>query len=160
MKGVTKFVARMQALFGAPGEGDYDAIVAEYANALKGQSDTTLNRAADIIARERKIRAWPTVAECLDAVSQARRVPNTVAMGLDPIDDFDGWWSERLARIGTATSEREISAQMSIIEPYHIARWISDSRMPEAIAVANARRREWQGQRTSDTTRRMTGGEA
>jgi len=160
MKGVTKFVARMQALFGAPGEGDYDAIVAEYANALKGQSDTTLNRAADIIARERKIRAWPTVAECLDAVSQARRVPNTVAMGLDPIDDFDGWWSERLARIRTATTEKDITREINQIEPYHTARWIASHRLPDAIAAANQRRLEWQGQRSADTSRRMTGGEA
>lgn len=159
MKPEVKFVKRLQALFGPPSDGDYDATIAEYANALAGQSATTLQRAADMIARDRKIRAWPTVAECLDAVAYARRIPNTVAMGLDRIDDFDGWWSERMARIRTATTERELSDQISMIEPYHTAKWIADHRLPDAIAAANARRLEWQGQRQADTSRRMTGGD-
>lgn len=160
MKPELEFVKRMTALFGPPGEGDCGHVVAEYVNVLRGQSAETLKRAADIIARERRIRAWPTVAECLDAVSQARRLPNTVAMGLERIEDFDGWWAERMARIRTASSERELTTELGMIEPYHTARWIASNRLPDAIAAANQRRLEWQGQRTADTTRRMTGDRA
>ena len=157
MKPTVVFIERLSALFGAPQTADVEATFNEYTNALSGQTAATLQRAADIIAKTHRHRAWPTVAECLDAVTQARKVPNSAAMGLERIDDFDGWWAERMARIRTAASEREIITELRIIEPYHTPRWIAGHRMPDAIAAANQRRLEWQGQRTADTTRRMMG---
>jgi hypothetical protein len=81
-------------------------------------------------------------------------------MGLERIEDFDGWWGERMARIRTASSEIEITRELNQIEPYHTARWIAGHRMPDAIAAANQRRLEWQGQRSADTMRRMMGDDA
>ena len=157
MRPEIEFVKRMTTLFGPPDAANAEDVFNEYANALRGQSAETLKRAGDTIAKERRIRAWPTVAECLDAVRDARRLPNTVAMGLELIEDFDGWWAERMARIRTASSEIEITRELNQIEPYHTARWIASHRLPDAIAAANHRRLEWQGQRTADTTRRMMG---
>lgn len=160
MKPEIQFVKRMTALFGPPDAAVADDVFNEYANALRGQSSDTLKRACDAIAKDRRIRAWPTVAECLDAVRDARRLPNTAAMGLERIEDFDGWWSERMARIRTATTEKQISIELDQIEPYHTARWIASHRFPDAVLAANARRLEWQGQRSTDTTRRMVGDDA
>ena len=157
MKPEIEFIRRMTALFGPPDEATAPDVMHEYSNALRGQNAATLSRAADIIARERRIRAWPTVAECLDAVKAARRTVNTVAMGLEPIDDFDGWWAERLARIHTATNERQIGAEIAEIEPYAIARWIADSRLSEAHAAAEGVRRQWKSKASDEIAQRRTG---
>ena len=152
----SKFVARMTALFGEP-NADLVAVAAEYEAALRGQSAATLERAADLIARERRIRAWPTVAECLDAVAVAKRTVNVAAMALEPIEDFEGWWAERLARIGIATTEREIAAELAKIEPYCLAKQILTSRLGEAQTAAQKRRAEWRTATAGRTVRRTLG---
>ena len=141
MRAGTKFVNRLQSLFGPPPEGDSDAVVAEYINALGGQSETTLDRAGDHLARTHKFRSWPTVAECLDAVALAKR--KTSSVGLMPIEDFDGWWAERLARVAIAKTERELTDQVGMVEPYASAGWIMRNRLPQILAAANARRQQW-----------------
>lgn len=152
-----QFVKRMTALFGTPDVADPDDVVNEYANALAGQSEATLNRAADHLARTHKFRNWPTVAECLDAVALAKRPVNTSAMGLERIDDVEGWFSERLARIRIATTERQIDAELRQIEPYDLARWIGKERFPAALHEADGRRRQLQVEQSGNLARRKTG---
>ena len=157
MRPELKFVKRLQALFGPPAEGDSEGTVSEYVNVLAGQSEQTLDRAADNLARTHKFRNWPTVAECLDAVAAAKRTVNTASMGLERIDDVDGWFRERISRIRIATTERQIDGELRQIEPYDIARWIAPERMRNARFEAEARRKELLKATSADLTRRQMG---
>lgn len=156
MKPEVKFVGRMRALFGAP-DADANAVIDEYTNVLAGQSEATLDRAADTLARTHKFRNWPTVAECLDAVASAKRHSKASSFGLVTIDDFDGWWAERLARVSIAKTERELADEVAQVEPYASAGWILRSRLPEIIAATDARRRQWQVNAADAVSRRRTG---
>lgn len=138
MRPETKFVKRMAALFGDPNSGDIADVIAEYENALKGEPELVLQRAADLIARQRTIRAWPTVAECLKAVKLVKGLTG-VKGSVPPLTDFDGWWSDRLSMIRSATSPDDIEAQLALIEPYVEAKMISRQRLPEARSHAQAR---------------------
>lgn len=158
MRPELKFVKRLQALFGPPCEGDTESIVVEYVSVLAGQSAATLERAADILARKHKFRNWPTVAECLDAVAEAKRLGKASSFGLVPIDDFGGWWAERLARVSIAKTERDLTDQVAQVEPYASAGWIMRSRLPEIIAAANNRRREWQADAAGSLSKTQAGG--
>tara|TARA_R110000868_G_scaffold392290_2_gene662863 strand:- start:451 stop:933 length:483 start_codon:yes stop_codon:yes gene_type:complete len=156
MKPEVKFVGRMRALFGAP-DADANAVIDEYTSVLAGQSEATLDRAADTLARTHKFRNWPTVAECLDAVAAAKRTVNTASMGIERIDDVDGWFRERISRIRIATTERQIDGELRQIEPYDIARWIAPERMRNARFEAEARRKEIMRATSADLTRRQMG---
>lgn len=156
MKPTVVFIERLSALFGPPQTADVEATFNEYTNALSGQSAALLQRAADNIARTHRQRTWPTVAECLDAVAQARKVPASGGV-FEQIDDFESWIAERMGRIRTAETERQLTDEIARIEPLHAARRIDPRRMRDAIAAANQRRLEWQGQRSADTTKRMMG---
>jgi hypothetical protein len=138
MRPETKFVKRMAALFGDPNSGDINDVIVEYENALKGEPDLVLQRAADLIARQRTIRAWPTVAECLKAVKSVKGLVG-IKGDVPPLTDFDGWWSDRMSAIGAATSADEIEAQIALIEPYVAAKMISPKRLPQARAHAQSR---------------------
>lgn len=157
MKPELKFVKRMTALFGAPDSETPDDVINEYVNALAGQSEASLERAADNIARERRIRAWPTVAECLDALQAAKRNANVAAMGLEKIDDVEGWFAERIARIRNATSDRQLEGELRQIEPYDLARWIAPERLRTARFEVDARRNELRKATSADLTRRQMG---
>lgn len=150
MKPEIKFARRMLALFGAPEVSTVDEVVAEYANALRGNTLEVLDRAADKIAHTRRIRAWPTVAECLDAVAEARRLPAGVK--LDPIENFEDWYELRCNRIETAETEAQIAAELAIIEPYHVAKWIRPQHWHDATALAHRRRKAL----ASDGARKLT----
>jgi len=156
MKPEMKFVGRMRALFGAP-DADANAVIDEYTNVLAGQSEATLDRAADTLARTHKFRNWPTVAECLDAVAAAKRSANVAAMGLERIDDVEGWYSERISRIRIATNERQIDGELRQIEPYDMARWIAPERLRNARFEAEARRKELLTATSADLARRQMG---
>jgi hypothetical protein len=137
-----KFTKRMLALFGVPDGTSVEDVVAEYANALRGHDETALQRAADRIARTRRIRAWPTVAECLDAVEEASKVAPASAT-LKIIKNFHVWWGERLAKIDAAETETEIAAQIDMVRPYADAKWIAPHHWAEAEAHAARRRKQW-----------------
>ena len=154
MRPETKFVHRMATLFGDPTTNDMVAFAAEYENALRGNSDAVLQRAGDIIARDRIIRAWPTVGECLIAVKAAKNSPTG---GLPFIADFDRWWLDRINGIKKATTEAQMETHLQMIEPYAAAKLILSSRMPEAMAAAEARRREWRVEQSADIAKRRTG---
>jgi len=156
MRPEMKFVGRMRALFGPP-DADADAVIDEYVNALAGQTAATLDKAADHLARTHKFRNWPTVAECLDAVSLAKKRVNSSAMGLEPIDNFDAWWSERLARIRIAKTEKHIETEIREIEPYAIAGWIASHRLPDALSLAKQVRDGWKVKAADERAQRVLG---
>ena len=137
-----KFTKRMLALFGIPDGASVEDVVAEYANALRGEDDEVLQRAATRIARTRRIRAWPTVAECLDAVEEARKVAPAPAT-LKVIKNFHVWWAERLAKIDQAETETEIAAQLDMVRPYAEAKWIGANHWADAQYHAERRRKQW-----------------
>lgn len=156
MRPEMKFVGRMRALFGMP-DADANAVIDEYTAVLAGQTEATLDRAADHLARTHKFRNWPTVAECLDAVAAAKRTAKASGFGLEPIDDFDGWWAERMARVAIAKTDREINDQIAQVEPYAHAGWILRSRLPEIVEAGNARRKQWHRDQATEVARRQTG---
>lgn len=155
MKPELKFTRRMFALFGAPEVASVDEVIIEYTNALRGNTAEVLDRAADKIARERRIRAWPTVAECLDAVSEVKRHPNDAK--LEPIGNFEEWIDMRLRRIETAENEQQIAAELALIEPYHLAKWIDPRHMATAKATADMRRRQWKKDGAAKLAQRVIG---
>lgn len=155
MKPEIKFTRRMSALFGSPDAAIAADVIGEYVTALAGYTDAELNRAADKIARSRRIRAWPTVAECIDAAEEARR--NPVDANLKVIGNFDTWWTERLERIDTATTEADIHDQLEMIRPYAEARWIKDRHWQEAVAHAEQRRKTWKAEGARKVALRTVG---
>lgn len=157
MKPERDFVRRLGAMFGSIDPSTAADTIAEYTSAMRGQSAATLGAAADILARQHKYRSWPSIAECLDAVSAAKRRSQSAGVGLTTIDDFDGWWSERMNRIRHATTEAQIEAELRQIEPYAAARWIASHRMPDAIAAAEQRRQQWTADSGRTMARRMIG---
>jgi len=157
MKPEQKFVARLSILFGEPNTKNLTAMLAEYENAVKRQSASTLHMAGDILARTHKVRTWPTIAEVLDAVSKAKKSAKYASSGLVPIENFDAWWRDRTNRISHARSETEIQAEIAEIEPYWQAKWIHPDRMPQAQQLADERRKELRMQRAKTTIGRMVG---
>lgn len=155
MKPEREFVKRLGAMFGSLDPAIAADTANEYANALAGQTKENLEQAANILAREHRIRAWPTIAECLDAVSAAKRRSKSAGIGLMPIDGFDGWWGERMARIRHAENDAQIEAELKQIEPYADARWIASSRMREALEAADQRRKQWATESARTTAERM-----
>lgn len=151
-----KFTKRMLALFGIPDGASVEDVVAEYANALRGEDDEVLQRAATRIARTRRIRAWPTVAECLDAVEEARKVAPAPA-NLKAIKNFHVWWAERLANIDAAASEAEIAAEIEIVRPYADAKWVGSSHWAEVQSHAERRRKQWAKEGARKVAMRVVG---
>lgn len=155
MKPQIKFTKRMQALFGAPDATIAAEVIAEYVNALEDYTEAELKRAGDKIAKTRRIRAWPTVAECIDAAEDARRNPADV--NLKVIGNFDKWWEERLSRIATASDEAGIADQLEMIRPYAEAKWIAPWHWQEATAAAERRRKAWKSDHAAKVALRMIG---
>ena len=157
MRAETEFVARLSALFGEPTSVDSGATMTEYENAFRGQSTATLQAAADHLARTHKIRCWPTVAECFDAVAAVKRRGRTAAVGLTEIEDFDGWWAERIARVRVASDDAQIRREIDQVEPYASSGWILRSRLPEIMDHADKRRRQWRENAATSQANRMIG---
>lgn len=157
MKPEIQFCQRMSSLFGEPDSTNPEGVIHEYVNALRGQTAGNLDRAADIIARERRIRAWPTVAECLDAVALAKKLAKSSGIALEEIEDFDGWWAERMARIRIAKTERELQDQITIVEPYAASGMILRKRLAEVRDAADERRKQWNVTSASELAKRKTG---
>lgn len=154
------FLRKMMVLYGEPKTEDVPAFLAEYGNMLKGVDNTTLEAAADILIRQRKYRSWPTVAEVLDVVDEAKTYRKHAKTGLQPIKNFDQWWSDRIGAIRGAVNDREIAAEIDQIRPYADAKWIARHRLPYAIECADERRQELDIGRPETITplsRRMTG---
>lgn len=153
-------VKRLAIVFGEPKTEDPVGFLSEYANAFKGTSKDILDAAADVIIKQRKFRAWPTVAECLDAIDAARKQVVQNGIRLEPIENFDTWWAALVARVQTAQAVEEIDAAIAEVKPYDAARWIGKWRLPSLQDMADIRRGQLTGTNIlhlSETSKRMTG---
>lgn len=154
-------VKRLAILFGEPKTEDPAAFLAEYANAFKGTKKDILDAAAEVIIKQRKYRAWPTVAECLEAIDAAKRqVVTASGMRLEPIENFDAWWAAIVERVQGAKTVAEIDAAVAEVKPYDAAGWIGKWRLPSLMDMAHIRRGQLTGEnvhRLSETSRRITG---
>lgn len=152
------FARKMAILFGEPKTEDPVGFLAEYANAFRDVPKALQERAADVLIRQRKFRSWPTVAECLDALAVARKQSRSAPIGLQPIDNFDQWWDDRVEAIMGAPSQAVLSAELAKIQPYADAGWIAESRMPEAMRLAGFRSRALRGEDgLTERSRQMAG---
>jgi len=153
-------VKRLAILFGEPKTEDPVGFLAEYANAFRGTPRDVLDVAADVIIKQRKFRAWPTVAECLDAIDAAKKQVVKDGMILPPIENFDAWWSALVARVQVAQSISEIDAAVAEVRPYDAANWIGKWRLPSLLDMAHVRRGQLTGENVlelSEQSKRMTG---
>lgn len=133
-------VKRLAILFGEPKTEDPVGFLFEYANAFKGTPRDILDAAADVIIKQRKYRAWPTVAECLDAIDAAKRQIVSNGMRLEPIENFDSWWTDKVSRVQAAQAVSEIDAVLAEVQPYDAAKWIGAWRLPSLRDIAHERR--------------------
>ena len=147
-------------MFGEPKTEDPAAFLAEYVNAFKGTPRDVLDAAADVIIKQRKYRAWPTVAECLEAIDAAKRQVVRNGVRLEPIDNFDTWWAGLVDRVQAAQTVADIDVVISEARPYDAAGWIGKWRLPSLLDMAHIRRGQITGENVlqlSDTTKRITG---
>lgn len=138
-------VEQMAILFGEPRTADPHSFLATYVNTLRGYDDDVLKVAAKNIAKSRKITAWPTIGECLDAIETAKHQLKNAAVGLQKIDNWDQWYGGLLAQIKGAASEREIDDAIGKISAYARARWCFPYRLTDAEALGAKRRAELRG---------------
>lgn len=153
-------VKRLAIVFGEPKTEDPAGFLAEYANAFKGTAKDILDAAADVIIKQRKFRAWPTVAECLEAIDSAKKQVVKNGLRLEPIENFDQWWGAMVARVETAQTVADLDAAIAEVEPYHAARWIGGWRLPSLKDMAHIRRGQLTGTNVvqlSETSQRITG---
>lgn len=151
------FLRKLMVLYGEPKTDDVPAFLAEFGNMLKGIDGKTLETAADLLIRQRKYRSWPTVAEVLDTVDEAKTYRKHAKTGLQPIKNFDQWWHDRIGGIEGAVNEREIAEQIDQIRPYAEAKWIAPHRLPYALNCAEERMEALGIRQSTDLSRRMTG---
>ena len=140
---IEKFVT----LYGEPKTEDPKDFLAEYAAALKGFDKATLKLAAQNIARTRMVRAWPTIAECIDAAKKAEGVAKHSRSGLEPIENWDHWFGGMMRDIKYAETEREIEAAIEKVRPYTMAKWCFPHRLDEVTVQGDLRRAFLLGQR-------------
>ena len=133
---IEKFVT----LYGDPKTEDPKDFLAEYAAALRGFDKATLKLAAQTIARTRLVRAWPTIAECIDAAKKAEGVAKHSVSGLAPIENWDDWYGGIMRDIKYAETEREIEAAIEKVRPYAMAKWCFPHRLDEVTVQGDARR--------------------
>lgn len=150
-------VKRLAIVFGEPKTEDPVGFLAEYANAFKGNSKDILDAAADVIIKQRKFRAWPTVAECLDAIDAAKKQIVRNGIRLEPIENFDEWWQQMVTRVQWAHSVAEIDDAIAEVKPYAAAGWIGTWRLPSLLDMAHIRRGQLAEGVLSDLSRRITG---
>lgn len=135
---------QLALLYGEPKTPNPSAFLAAYDNATRANDDDTLMDAANIIARTRTVTAWPTIAECLDAIADARRRVKSRGMNLEPIENWDQWWAGVMGSIRFARTHKEISAAIDKVEPYARANWCLPSRLTEAREAGTKRLAEIQ----------------
>lgn len=157
-------VKRLAVMFGEPKTEDSEGFLFEYINATKGTPKDILTAAADVIIKQRKFRAWPTVAECLDAIDAAKKQHVAKGRMLEPIQNFESWFEERLERMAKATTREEMQGIMDELRPYDAARWVAPHRLPQLGKAMEKRCEELFGDearafvaRISDRSRAMTG---
>lgn len=85
------FVERLAAVFGPPKTENLPDFAREYAKALSDFSGEELRAAADAVLVSRKFSAWPTIAECVEACTHARRALNLAKDGADAGQKGTGW---------------------------------------------------------------------
>lgn len=135
-------VEQLAILFGEPKTADPEAFVAAYTNTLHKVPRETLVDATDILVRQRRISGWPTIAECLDAVAAAKKLSKSRGIGLEPIDDFEGWYGGLMAQIAHADNRAQIDAAINQIEPYARALWCFFHRLTDAQEAGAARMKQ------------------
>lgn len=140
-------VEQMSVLYGEPKTTDPVSFVAAYENALRNVDEDTLVDAANIIARTRNVTAWPTIAECLDAVADARRRAKARGMDLTPIDNWDSWFGGLKAQCAHAMTQAEIDAAVAKVVPYCKAMWCLPTRADELREVGAKRMNDLRKQR-------------
>lgn len=86
-----KFVERLAAVFGPPKTENLQEFAREYARALADFSADELRAAGDGILHSRRFSAWPTIAECTEACTAARRAINLAKDGADASEKGTGW---------------------------------------------------------------------
>lgn len=153
-------VKRLAIVFGEPKTEDPVGFLAEYANAFKGTPKDVLDAAADVIIKHRKYRAWPTVAECLDAIDAAKRQIVKNGLLLEPIENFDVWWASLVTAVQTAQNVAELDAAIAEARPYDDAGWIGKWRLPSLLDMAHVRRGQITGGNVvglSETSKRIIG---
>lgn len=84
-----KVIRRLSRTYGAPTNGDPEAITEEFCKALGGYSESLLERAMDRVIRERTFPGWPTVGEVVDALEHVAalktvKAPEHVKFTLEP----------------------------------------------------------------------------
>jgi hypothetical protein len=132
-------VEQLAILFGEPRTADPGAFIAAYSNTLHKVPRETLMDATDILVRQRRISGWPTIAECLDAVALAKKQGKSRGIGLEPIDDFEGWYGGLMAQINHADNQLQVDAAIAQIEPYARALWCFPHRLDDAREAGQKR---------------------
>lgn len=150
-------VERLALLYGEPKTHDVKAFVNAYVNELSGFDRPVLQFAADHIARTRKVSAWPTIGECIEALEFAKHQVSAGGVKLKPIGDFNTWFGDLIDQIKGANSEREIGDAIGKIRPYVDALWVAPYRLSEALAVAEKRRASNFGTGLTDKSKAMAG---
>ena len=74
-----KVIRRLSRTYGAPTNGDPEAITEEFCKALAGYSESLLERGMDRVIRERTFPGWPTVGEVIDAIEYVAAVKTVKA---------------------------------------------------------------------------------
>jgi hypothetical protein len=86
-----KFVERLSAVYGPPKTENVEQFAREYSKALDGFTAEELRAASDALLMGRKFSSWPTIAECMDAASLARKALNLAADGKEADVKGTGW---------------------------------------------------------------------
>lgn len=141
---------KLITLYGEPKTDDPLDFLAEYADALRGFDDATMKAAANKIAKSRMVSSWPTIGECIEACKQAEGVAKFSSVALEPIQNWDHWYSGICRDIKYASTEREIQAAIEKVRPYAMAKWCWPTRLDEVERLGDCRRSELK-------VKRMTG---
>ena len=140
---MAEFLRAMRVQFGEARRDLQDderkMFLASFRVVLAGASKEVLDGAWVHLLKTHGDPGWPTVAACHAAVEAAKKDLRSRGVGLTPIADFDGWFSELLASIRKAETRGEIQSLVDEIKPYVDAKWCWPSRLAEANAVAAAR---------------------
>lgn len=89
-----KLVARLCVMFGTPETQDPAAWFSEMDKLLKGYSDEVLDRAANIVLRNHRLRAFPSVSVMLGACEEAREAMSPRRQEKDP---YEAWSPARVS---------------------------------------------------------------
>ena len=128
---MNKLIEQLSVLYGEPNTPNPEAFIAAYDNATGNADDETLIDAANLIARRRTVSAWPTIAECLDAIADSRKLAKSRGMNLEPINDWDTWFGGLIAQIMHADKQSQIDEAVNKVAPYCRAHWCHPNKAEE-----------------------------